>query len=191
MAARITFCFAVAISFVAGSNTATALQVPPPAYELAARHAGIPPNVLFVIALQESGTNLHGRLIPWPWTLNIAGAPERYTNRAQACSALRDALERVPATRVDAGLGQVNVGYHGDRVEQPCALLDPYRNLAITATLLREQHTPGDDWLIAVGRYHRPAGGAPALRYQRSVLAHLTRVLGSSTTASTWQETPP
>ncbi len=119
---------------------------------------------------------LRGRLIPWPWTLNVAGTPQRYATRAEACAGLRRALARTPANRIDAGLGQVNLGYHTHRYTQPCELLDPYRNLAIAAEILREQHTPGEDWLLAIGRYHRPAGGAPAARYRRSVHRHLTRV---------------
>jgi integrating conjugative element protein (TIGR03765 family) len=91
---------------------------------------------------------------------------------------MRRALARTPANRIDAGLGQVNLGYHAHRYEHPCDLLDPYRNLAIAAEILQEQHTPGEDWLVAIGRYHRPAGGAPAARYRRSVHRHLTRVLG-------------
>ncbi|HCE7132033.1 TPA: lytic transglycosylase domain-containing protein, partial [Pseudomonas aeruginosa] len=83
-----------------------------------------------------------------------------------------------PVNRIDAGLGQVNLGYHAHRYAHPCELLDPYRNLAIAAEILQEQHTPGEDWLVAIGRYHRPAGGAPAARYRRSVHQHLTRVLG-------------
>ncbi|HCE7931693.1 TPA: lytic transglycosylase domain-containing protein, partial [Pseudomonas aeruginosa] len=82
------------------------------------------------------------------------------------------------ANRIDVGLGQVNLGYHAHRYEHPCDLLDPYRNLAIAVEILQEQHTPGEDWLVAIGRYHRPAGGAPAARYRRSVHQHLTRVLG-------------
>ena len=72
------------------------------------------------------------------------------------------ALARTPVNRIDAGLGQVNLGYHAHRYAHPCELLDPYRNLAIAAEILQEQHTPGEDWLVAIGRYHRPAGGAPA-----------------------------
>jgi hypothetical protein len=71
------------------------------------------------------------------------------------------ALARTPANRIDAGLGQVNLGYHAHRYAHPCELLDPYRNLAIAAEILQEQHTPGEDWLLAIGRYHRPAGGRP------------------------------
>jgi soluble lytic murein transglycosylase-like protein len=148
---------------------------------LAAYDAGIPSAVLFAVALQESGAIMHRRLIPWPWTLNVAGIPYRYATRAEACTALRRALEQVPSTRVDAGLGQVNVGYQGDRERQPCELLNPYRNLAITATILREHHDPGEDWLLAIGRYHRPAGGPLATLYQRSVHRYLARVLGTPT----------
>ncbi len=156
---------------------ALAREVPPPAYQLAAHRAEVPAAVLYAVALQESGTRLRGRLIPWPWTLNVAGAPQRYATRADACAGLHRALARTPAKRIDAGLGQVNLGYHTHRYTQPCELLDPYRNLAIAAEILREQYTLGEDWLLAIGRYHRPAGGAPAARYRRSVHRHLTRVL--------------
>lgn len=158
--------------------TALAREVPPPAYQLAAHRADVPAAVLYAVALQESGAMLRGRLIPWPWTLNVAGRAERYATRAEACAGIRRALARTPANRIDAGLGQVNLGYHAHRYAHPCDLLDPYRNLAIAAEILQEQHTPDEDWLVAIGRYHRPAGGAPAARYRRSVHQHLTRVLG-------------
>lgn len=159
-------------------GTAQAREVPPPAYQVAAQRAGIPSTVLYAVALQESGTRVGGRLVPWPWTLNVAGTLHRYATRAEACVGLREALKRTPATRIDAGLGQINLGYHPQRYAQPCDLLDPYRNLAIAAEILREQHVAGEDWLLAIGRYHRPAGGAPAARYRHSVAQHLARVLG-------------
>ena len=170
---------AVALGLYACAAFAFALEVPPPAYQLAAQQAGVPSPVLYAVALQESGSRLRGRLIPWPWTLNVAGRAERYATQAEACAGIRRALARTPANRIDAGLGQVNLGYHAHRYAHPCDLLDPYRNLAIAAEILQEQHTPGEDWLVAIGRYHRPAGGAPAARYRRSVHLHLTRVLGS------------
>ncbi|RQR79182.1 lytic transglycosylase domain-containing protein [Burkholderia sp. Bp9012] len=157
-----------------------AMELPPPAYQIAANDAGVPSTVLFAVALQESGARFHGHLIPWPWTLDIAGVPYRYATAAQACGALRIALRQWPATRLDVGLGQVNLGYQAQRYREPCELLDPYRNLAIAATILREQHNPGEDWLIAVGRYHRPAGGTVAAYYRRRVRQHLVRVLGLS-----------
>ena len=114
---------------------ALAREVPPPAYQLAAHRADVPAAVLYAVALQESGTRLRGRLVPWPWTLNVAGKPYRYATRAEACAGLRQALKRTSATRIDAGLGQVNLGYHAQRYAQPCELLDPYRNLAIATEI--------------------------------------------------------
>src|SRR5690606_21010983 len=130
----------------------------------------------FAVALQESGVSLRGRHIPWPWTLNVAGSALRFQTREAACARLRRALAEVTPTRVDVGLGQINVGYQRQRFDDPCELLDPYRNLAIAATILREQHAAGEDWLIAAGRYHRPAGGEAAARYRRSVNVHLLRI---------------
>jgi len=169
---------------------ARAQEVPPPAYQLAAQQAGIPSPVLYAIALQESGAMLHGRLIPWPWTLNVAGVAERYATRIDACAGLHAALGRQSASRIDAGLGQINLGFQSHRYRAPCELLDPYRNLAIAADILREQHLPGENWLLAIGRYHRPAGGPAAARYRRSVHRHLTRVLGPGVSLSSVSTKP-
>jgi soluble lytic murein transglycosylase-like protein len=181
----------LAIACWTSTPSALARETPPPAYQLAAYRAGVPPAVLYAVALQESGTLWRKRLIPWPWTLNVAGTPQRYATRMAACTGLRQALQRTPAHRIDAGLGQVNLGHQTHRYKQPCELLDPYRNLAIAAQILREQHTPGEDWLLAIGRYHRPAGGAPAARYRHHVRRHLIRVLGTDVSVTALQATTP
>jgi soluble lytic murein transglycosylase-like protein len=167
-----------------------AQEIPPPAYQLTARRAGIPSAVLYAIALQESGMRWGGRLVPWPWSLNVAGQSHRYASRAAACAGLGQALKQTPSTRIDVGLGQINLGYQKQRYAQPCDLLDPYANLALAADILREQHTPGEDWLTAIGRYHRPAGGEPAMRYRRSVSKHLDRVLGTSSPSRSVRKEP-
>lgn len=188
MAATVTVhraSWVFALTMATCTLTVRAQELPPPAYQLAAYDAGIPSAVLFAVALQESGLMLHGRRVPWPWTLNVAGTAYRYATREESCAALHHALARVPAIHIDAGLGQVNLGFQAHRFKQPCELLNPYANLVITATILRECHDPGEDWLIAVGRYHRPAGGELAARYQRSVGQHLARVLGKNASVST------
>lgn len=181
---RRTALAATAIGLCAYASLASALEEPPPAYQLAAQRAGVPSPVLYAVALQESGTRLRGRLIPWPWTLNVAGQSEHYATRVAACAGLRRALVRAPASRIDAGLGQINLGYQAHRYDDPCDLLDPYRNLALAAEILQEQHESGEDWLVAIGRYHRPAGGEPAARYRHSVHQHLMRVLGPAASPS-------
>lgn len=159
--------------------TVHANELPPPAYQLAAHGADIPSAVLFAITLQESGTRVRGRLLPWPWTLNIAGTPYRFVTRQAACQALLQALAHHGAKQVDVGLGQTNLGYHGQRFSSPCEALDPYRNLAVTAALLREHHAATGDWVLAAGRYHRPAGGARAARYRAGFSRQLQRLLVS------------
>jgi hypothetical protein len=171
-ASVIFHCLGIGIWFA--SAVAAAELSPPSAYQWAADIAGVPSFVLWAVALEESGTPLQGRLVPWPWTLNIAGAPNHYANRAAACDALRWTLLSIQPTRIDVGLLQVNMGYHGRRYSlQPCALLDPYTNLVVGADILRGHHVPGEDWMVAVGRYHRPAGGQPAIEYQRRVAKFL------------------
>ena len=157
-------------------GSAQAQELPPTAYQLIARQAGIPAEILYAIALQESALPLRGQLRPWPWTLSVAGRPQRFANQPAACHALHQALTTTPATRIDIGLAQINWGYHGQRFASPCAALQPTRNLRVAAQLLREQHRRSGDWLRAAGHYHRPAGGAPAARYRQGVARHLARL---------------
>ena len=166
-----------------GSASVLAQEIPPPAYQIAASRAGVPSPVLYAVALQESGMLRDGKFVPWPWSLNVAGETRRFGNQAEACSGLLAALRQVRATRVDAGFSQINLGYQKHRYRHPCELLDPYRNLVIAAEILREQYDPREDWLLAMGRYHRPAGGAPAARYRKSVARHLARVLAEGPAA--------
>ncbi|MND29307.1 hypothetical protein D3C81_311700 [compost metagenome] len=159
-----------------GVSAVQAGALPPPAYQLAAARAGIPASVLFAIALQESGTPLRGHLMPWPWTLNVAGTPQRFASRHEACAALRQALADHNPKRIDVGLGQTNLGYHPERYPSACDALDPRENLAVTAGLLRAHYADTGDWVVAAGRYHRPAGGAPAARYRRQFSRHWQRI---------------
>ncbi len=160
----------------------------PPAYQWVAAQAGIPASVLFAVALQESGTRLRGHTVPWPWTLNVAGAPQRFATRQQACSALIQALAAHDPKRIDVGLGQTNLGYHPERYTSACDGLDPHANLAATAALLREHRAAAADWVVAAGRYHRPAGGEPAARYRAQFLRHWQRL--EATSASTTEPRP-
>jgi len=164
--------------------SAKAQDIPPPAYQIAAAYTGIPSAVLYAIALQESGRSVHGKLLPWPWTLNIAGKGYYFDSSDSACRHLSATLKTTPAKRVDVGLGQINIGYHGHRVRRPCDLLNPYLNLAIAGQILLEQHKPGQDWLVTMGKYHSPANGNAAVRYRNSIRHHLLRVQGQTSSPS-------
>lgn len=158
-----------------------AQELPPPAYQLAADEVGIPSEVLYAVALTESGFKLNDSQVrPWPWTLNVAGRSHYFKTKADACTFLNQTLQSTSAKRVDVGLGQVNYGYHGHRVNSACDLLDPYLNLEIAAYILKEQRRSGEgDWLLAIGRYHSPAGGQRAITYRGVVQRNLIRVIGT------------
>ncbi len=60
---------------------AQASETPPPAYQLAAYQAGIPSEVLYSVALQESGTRLRGQTpVPHCWSRSIPPAPNASTS---------------------------------------------------------------------------------------------------------------
>jgi hypothetical protein len=156
-----------------GVLPAHAQPPPPPAYRAAAASVGVPASLLWAIALQESGLRFQHRLVPWPWTLNIAGRAYRFPTRDQACQALTRALRTQPATHVDVGLTQINVGYHGQTFA-PCDLLNPYQNLRMSAEILLGHYRDSGDWLTASGRYYRPAGGPAAAVYRNAIARRLS-----------------
>ncbi|WP_017905078.1 hypothetical protein [Pseudomonas asplenii] len=148
----------------------------PLAYQWATQGTPVPPQVLYALAQQESGAWLRGRLVPWPWTLNVAGQGQRFADRQSACTALLLAISDVGAKRVDAGLGQINLGWNGQYFTHPCQALDPYRNLRVATTLLLTHKHADIGWETTAGRYHRPAGGEPAERYRQTFARHLARL---------------
>lgn len=153
----------------------------PAAYVTAAQAHSVPPTMLYALSLTESATTLSYGRRPWPWTLNVAGTPHRYKTRDAACGALRRSLKKTRV--VDVGIAQLNVRWQrklfgdGQRFADPCDALDPYANLDAAAGVLARCHGQHpDSWVDAAGCYHRPAGGAPAARYRRSIRRQLAEI---------------
>jgi hypothetical protein len=100
-------------------GAALAQEVPPPAYQLAAQRAGIPSTVLYAVALQESGIRL--QRAPDPLAVDAQRrrpARSAIATRAEACAGC-SRRSRPRRHRIDAGLGQVNLGYHAHRYTSP------------------------------------------------------------------------
>lgn len=144
-----------------------ALDLSGTAWEDAARPYGLDPQLLYAVAIMESGQARAGGLAPWPWTLWIPKqGGQFFASEAEAQAAL--AAHREAA--VDVGLMQVNLRWHGHRVEQPLELLEPVRNLEVGAAILAEAvaSAPADAEL-GIGRYH--SAETPRARvYGRTVL---------------------
>lgn len=147
----------------------------PPGYIVMGERYGVPPMVLYGVALQESA-KLFGQLsLPWPWTLNVQGSPKRYASFAAAVTALQGFIAS-GIRNVDTGLMQVNWGYHRDKLVEPARALDPYPNISVGAQILRDQFTQTRDWYSAVGRYHSPGNAQRAAAYSALVYRRIAQV---------------
>lgn len=124
----------------------------PAAFRTVGAEYGIPPNLLYAIALTESGRELRQGVVPWPWTLNVRGRGLRFESREAATSALARLL--ASGERPDVGLMQVNWRWHGNLLSSPEIALDPWYNLRAGSSVLASEYEATGDWWRAVGRYH-------------------------------------
>jgi hypothetical protein len=150
----------------------------PSAYRETANHYGIPPAILYAIALTESGTAYQSALQPWPWTLNINGKGYFFNSRISAYRQLQAAIQK--GDSVDICLMQINWHWHHHRFTDLWSSLDPFICLAVGANVLQEQYIKTLVWWSAVGRYHAPspdkASRLRAERYRQRVKHHWKRI---------------
>lgn len=154
----------------------------PPGYQAVGQRVGVPPLLLYGIALQESRLRFGPQALPYPWTLCLAGDPHRFDRHAEAVDALRRSVAK-GTTNVDCGAMQVNWHWHADKLGSFERALDPYPNLFVGATILRELYRGegAGDWFAAAGQYHtgpirRPDQAVRARRYAAAVFAHIAAV---------------
>lgn len=136
----------------------------PPAYQHVAQRIGAEPELLFALALVESGYTADARFLPWPWTLNIAGRGYYFSSYQTALTALEKALAQQRS--VDVGLLQISWRWHGERFASPGVSLNPQINLTTGADILYQHYRQSGDWWLAVERYHAP--GRDAASRQRA-----------------------
>ncbi len=145
---------AIFLALAASAPTAQAsiLSTPPPAFRTVAAEYGIPPSLLYAVALTESARIVDGRPLPWPWTLNVGGKGIRFETREAAEAALRRHL--AAGEHPDVGLMQVNWRWHARLLRDPSLALDPWYNLRAGAAVLAREYEATGDWWRAVERYH-------------------------------------
>jgi hypothetical protein len=137
----------------------------------AAEAAGqLPANMLVSIGMVESGrADGLGRVAPWPWTVNVAGAGHYFQTKADAVAFTRLA-QSSGAGDIDVGCFQVSLNYHPDAFADLEAAFDPAANAAYAARFLNMLKAQTGSWNTAIADYHSavPDLGLP---YQRRVLA--------------------
>jgi len=134
----------------------------------AAKAAGVHPNTLYGIALQETGTKWDdGTFRPWPWTIyvnkgnaSIKSGPYRYATKEAAIKSLTSMLDQ-GINNIDVGLMQVNILWNGHRVGDKTLLLEPSVNIVVAAGILKDVSI-GGDLRLAVARYHSFKAGRGA-----------------------------
>ncbi|MBC7501838.1 MAG: transglycosylase SLT domain-containing protein [Herminiimonas sp.] len=144
----------------------------PIGYQKVGQIENIPPLILYGVALQESSMMFGPQSLPYPWTLNVAGAPKRFASYDAAVAALCANVAR-GVTSVDCGLMQVNWRYHSAKLVNFYRALDPYPNLQAGATILRGHFKDTGDWFKSVGRYHNGADPQRAHAYATSVFQRM------------------
>lgn len=149
----------------------------PLGYQVMGQRFGVPPIVLYGVALQESAKLFGPFALPWPWTLNVQRKPIRYPSYAAAVAGMHSFIA-AGVRNIDTCVMQVNWGYHRDKLLTVERSLDPYPNIAVGAQILREQYANTNDWFRAVGRYHAPADPGRAASYAKMVYGHMSRVPG-------------
>jgi soluble lytic murein transglycosylase-like protein len=127
-------------------------------YVVAARNANVPADLLIAIAGAESGYH--------PWALNIHGHQVFCQSREDA----ENVLATSPTDDVDIGLMQINWRFWGPRsgMASKQELLEPTKNLALGAAILRDSLNRGGSLWHRISNYHS-GGAAERERYNKMV----------------------
>ncbi|MGB5334521.1 MAG: transglycosylase SLT domain-containing protein [Woeseiaceae bacterium] len=128
--------------------------------------------ILYAIALRESGTSFDGlrEYGPWPWVMNVNGEPRFYASKNAARDALAKEIE-AGNDKVAVGMWQIYLKYNGHLVENQLDLIDPGVNLKIAAKVLAscgEKYKPTADILSC---YHSGDVDNLGIAYAEEVLA--------------------
>ncbi|MFA5920747.1 MAG: transglycosylase SLT domain-containing protein [Methylococcaceae bacterium] len=145
-------------------------------WQIANRHQ-LDPYVLYAVALIESAKGSdQNHVTPWPWAINKSGKSIIPASQQEARTILSKTLAE-GHRNIDVGLMQINLHWHGHRVDKPEQLLNPVTNLQIGALVLAEaiQSVP-NDLVLGIGRYHSWQNVNAAVAYGRKVLAVAAKI---------------
>jgi len=146
----------------------------PKGYQAIGEAYGIPPVLLYSLALTES--EAPGIARPWPWTANVAGKGLYFESRQALFDYLSELRER-GRTNFDVGPAQVNWHWNGGLFNSLWDATDPYINLETAASMIRDYYLDSGSFEIAIGKYHAPNDPQRAERYKSRVRKKLALVL--------------
>ena len=137
---------------------------------------GVPPALLYAVAVTESGKVSHQQFRPNPNAVNVAGRPYQFDEQQDAIAAVTAAQSR-GVRSIDVGCLQVNLKHHPTAFASLAEAFDPAHNVAYGAAYLAALKRQYGSWTGAVQRYHS-ANHTAQKRYLCTVLRRFA-ALGS------------
>jgi hypothetical protein len=132
---------------------------------------GLPPGLLQAIGRVESGRwdNAAGKVVVWPWSVDLDGQPLRYDSADAALQDVRT-WRASGGHSIDVGCFQINLGWHPGAFDSLEQAFDPVANANYAAMFLRSLDLRLGSWAAAVAAYHsaNPDLGIP---YREHVMA--------------------
>ena len=133
-------------------------------FSAAERRFGIPKHLLMAIANTESGrfNPEVGKVVPWPWTLNVEGQGAYFKTMHDAMTAVKRAQQQGKSS-IDVGCMQISLKHHPDAFATLLDALTPAQNVEYAAKFLRQNYDDLGSWPEAIAAYHSrtPSRGNP------------------------------
>ena len=123
---------------------------------VAAEHQfGLPPKLLHTIGIVESGRTdpATGRVIPWPWTIDVGGVGHMFATKDAAIAAVRQ-LQDSGIVSIDVGCMQINLTHHPNAFASLDEAFDPTANTRYGARFLSALYREIGNWPQAAAAYH-------------------------------------
>lgn len=169
-------CFVLAAALALAAGPVRAAPAPDPASCIGAiaaseRAERLPAQVLGAIGIVESGrVDPRTRsVVPWPWTINVAGAGHVFDTAADAIAAVR-AAQSAGIQSIDVGCMQVNLFHHPHAFATLEDAFDPAVNVRYAAGFLVRLRAQAGSWPAAVAAYHSATAAIGAPYAQRVAL---------------------
>ena len=135
------------------------------------RRAAVPPKLLAAIAHTESGRLLPtGRMVAWPWTINVAGVGYFFETMEAAITAV-ETFRAANVRSIDVGCMQVNLMYHPDAFASLRQAFEPSVNATYAARFLTALRAELGSWPKAIAAYHSRTPDRAAAYGQRVMQA--------------------
>ncbi len=131
--------------------------------------APLPAKLLGAIAVTESGRPVAGRVVAWPWTIDVNGVGHFFETKADAIAAVQ-AFQATGVRSIDVGCMQINLMHHPAAFASLEEAFDPPANAAYAARFLTALVRETGNWPDAVAAYHSRTPDLSA-DYRRRVMA--------------------